>query len=332
MANLNAKIQKAKDTRINWEDQYEKFDKHNLKNPNGRVRTVEENRLILLSLKLLLKQQLIMAKNNIFSVHDINWTELEFTISVALHVRREHVTDLRKTLLDEGCVLEFGHEKGDLSIRGSGSPNAKPRDKLSYDQLLAIVDEVDACHNEGKTVTNPMIRNFIRMEFGIEVSERTVSRCFQKLGLSWKAIKNKKRNVGMYRMDLLREYLIEFNNLYKEWIKNPEACERVPVFTDESYIYQGHCYSRSYVKNDSVINKKSSKGQRLIMMHAITPFGPLAELDDDGYPVDDLVWTGDTPHSKPRNEDSKLTCENMWKASSSSGDYHDNMNSKMFLI
>jgi hypothetical protein len=65
-------------------------------------------------------------------------------------------------------------------------------------------------------------------------------------------------------------------------------------------------------------------------MHAITPDGPLVEYDEDNKPADRIEWNGDTPH--PANHPGELlTCETIWRASSSSGDYHDNMNSEMFL-
>ena len=86
----------------------------------------------------------------------------------------------------------------------------------------------------------------------------------------------------------------------------------------------------SYLGSDSTINRSASKGERLVILHAITPFGPLCERDERGIPVSDLKWNGDTPHPTKRN-DNELTCELMWKASSSSGDYHDNMNSEMFM-
>ena len=70
-------------------------------------------------------------------------------------------------------------------------------------------------------------------------------------------------------------------------------------------------------------------GKRLIILHAITPDGPLVERDDTGYPIDDLQWSGDTPH--PKQQQGKLTCETLWVSNSSTGDYHNNMNSEMFM-
>jgi hypothetical protein len=50
----------------------------------------------------------------------------------------------------------------------------------------------------------------------------------------------------------------------------------------------------------------------------------------NGVPVCDLRWSGDTPHPTARS-DGLLTCELLWKAQSASGDYHNNMNSDMFM-
>ena len=74
------------------------------------------------------------------------------------------------------------------------------------------------------------------------------------------------------------------------------------------------------------MNRKSGRGKRLIILHAITKDGPLAEKDPvTGKPVPcELKWSGDTPHSISTGR--KLTCEMFWIANSKVGDYHDNTN------
>lgn len=84
-------------------------------------------------------------------------------------------------------------------------------------------------------------------------------------------------------------------------------------------------------KIDSKISRKTGKGRRLIILHAITVDWPLVEIDElAGLPIDDLKWRGDTPHPTTR-EDGKLGAEVLRMAQSHSGDYHDNMNSNMFM-
>mmetsp|Transcript_12825 Transcript_12825/g.18932 ORF Transcript_12825/g.18932 Transcript_12825/m.18932 type:complete len:127 (+) Transcript_12825:1304-1684(+) len=61
----------------------------------------------------------------------------------------------------------------------------------------------------------------------------------------------------------------------------------------------------------------------------MTKDGPLIAVDKDGNIVDDLSWNGDTPHPQVDNENP--TCKTLWLSSSSTGDYHDNMNGEMFM-
>jgi hypothetical protein len=97
-----------------------------------------------------------------------------------------------------------------------------------------------------------------------------------------------------------------------------------------------HSQTSSYhhVDSDRRINKGASKGRQLIILHAITRDGPLCQRDNEGKPYDDLSWNKDTPHPqayKDRKPDDLFTCETLWIATSKSGDYHDNMDSNMFM-
>jgi hypothetical protein len=264
------------------------------------------------------------------SVYTLSWTMLEEEIALFLQVKRKHVTKLRRSFFDDGDVTSLPkHNNNQQSNRGAGSPDYPTAMKLDCDQLQELIKEVDSRHAGGKTVTNQLMRNFIRMTFQIDLSKSTMSSYFSNLGLEWKAIRSRKKNVGAYRMDLLRDFIVELDKNYKIWKDDPASCPFVFVFTDETYIHKTHAQSKSYLSKTSQVNRSSSKGQRLVILHAISPHGPLCERVD-GVPIDDLSWTGDTPHPKPRN-DGMLTCELIWKASSQSGDYHDNMNSDMFM-
>jgi hypothetical protein len=66
-------------------------------------------------------------------------------------------------------------------------------------------------------------------------------------------------------------------------------------------------------------------------MHGITPDSVVAEREDlTNIPVSDLHWRGDSCHPCARDED-KITCETIWKATSRKGNYHNNMNSDIFM-
>eukprot|EP00957_Ditylum_brightwellii_P005711 435381-Ditylum_brightwellii.AAC.1 len=86
----------------------------------------------------------------------------------------------------------------------------------------------------------------------------------------------------------------------------------------------------SYLTKGMEFNKGSGKGPRLIILHAITKDGPFCLRDDNGLLVDNLTWNGQTPYLQDEDPEN-LTAELLWLALSSSGDYHDNMNSDNFF-
>ena len=113
--------------------------------------------------------------------------------------------------------------------------------------VQALVDEVDRQHARGKTVTNQLMRNYIFRTFHLKMCRRTMAKYVAKLGLSWKPIKTRKRSVGAYHMDLLRDYLIRFDKLYSEFILLKEDCEFIFVYTDETYIHRTHAHKMIYL-------------------------------------------------------------------------------------
>jgi transposase len=322
---------KRKERKANvWRNHLEVFSelKEDIKNPKGRSRTSEENKLLLLALYRELRQRVESMNNGDLHPSSITWTSIEETVASDFCVWKGHLAELRGTFLDDGDVLVFGQE----NARGGAADNydSTKQEKLSGEVLLEMAKYIDQQHAEGRSVTNRKLRNWLRDEHGIDVSRRTVQRKLKALGLTWSKVKPSKRTLGSFRLKAIREYLIDFSNYVQE-IENGNPNGYVFVSTDESYIHNTHAHDYSYVqKGKEHIGRKSSKGKRLVILHAITPNGPLCEVDDNGKPVDDLKWKGDTPHPTPRT-DGKLTCETLWLAQSSSGDYHDNMNSEMFM-
>ena len=298
-------------------------------NPSGQSRTFEENKLVLLALNMLMKMMMRQVEEGHMSIHSLSWTMLEEEVASSMHMKREHITELRKQFLEDGHVLVFGEEYGEDSKRGCAAKKYPQTTKLTTEHMLSIVTKVDDEHAKGATVTNRLLRNHIRDTFSITTHRSTMARNFRKLGLTWQKVKPKKKNIGAYRMDAIRDYLIKLNHFHLLKKQYGDDCDFVQVCTDETFLHPTHANSHSYLGEDSVVDKSNNKGRRLIVIHAISEDGPLCERID-GIPVDDLTWTGDTPHPEPR-EDGKVTAELLWLAQSSTGDYHDNMNSEMFM-
>jgi transposase len=321
-----------------WDSNLNSFNDWDLGNTKGRTRSVEENKLILLSLKMLLSIEIDTVKLGNLSVHDISWTKLEKLVAKNMHVNHDYVKQLRTSLFEDGDIIDFGWSGNVDSPQKDDDNNDEAEDHDAIDeqcvltkhQVQLIVDEIDLQHSLGETITRHKIQKWLLNEHNIPLSKWTIGRYFDRAGLKYSPIKKKQRNKGKYRDDLLRDFLIELNYLYSHM--NDEDCNYILCFTDESYCYQNHSAKNSYVHKDSVINKSTSKGERLIILHAITDKVPIAELDDNGYPICDL-FQGDGENDNPKfykRPDGKLTAECMWKASIRTGDYHDNMNSEMF--
>ena len=99
-------------------------------------------------------------------------------------------------------------------------------------------------------------------------------------------------------------------------------------------------YSWNLSTINLIRNKSTSRGQRLIFIHDITKYGTLFDFDViKGRPIDKIKWKGDapyvnSPYIKTINEAAAplpLTSKLIWLSNSHTGDYHDNINGKMFM-
>ena len=340
LAKHRMQIKKKKE----WKESLEKMIGINISNPKGRSRTCNENKLIFGTIRLVLSMYLELIDDGFFSINDLTWYLIDTKVADNLQVKLKLVTDIRQkgyidgdfSLLLNSCtssninLSEIVISESQQSLVSSICSNHQSI--LNEEIIQTIVDEVDRQHSNGKTLTNLLLRNFILQKYEITICKKTMGKYMKRLGLTWQPVKPKKRNVGAYRMDLLRDFIISFDDLYKKKVDPTNNSDYVFVFTDETYIHKTHAGKFSYFRSneDSTINRSSSKGERLIILHAITDTEPLCEREENGFPISDLRWNGDTPHSENRR-DGKFTCELMWKSASSSGDYHDNMNSEMFM-
>jgi hypothetical protein len=139
---------------------------------------------------------------------------------------------LRKAFLNRDEVVVFGDNKK-LGQAFDVYKKTKLLDRL---QLCDMLNEVYINHAKGITVTNMLMRNYIRYKFAINLSKKTMSKYFKRLALTWKPIQHKKRNTFAYCQEILYDYITKFNDYYTQ-IRDDNECDYVFVFTDESYIH-----------------------------------------------------------------------------------------------
>ena len=95
-----------------WRNQLEVFSDfcQEIKNPNGRSRTLEENKLLILALRAYLRRKVeSMNEGNLYP-SAITWTSIEEEVARDFCVGREYLTEIRRIFLDEGDVVVFGTE------------------------------------------------------------------------------------------------------------------------------------------------------------------------------------------------------------------------------
>ena len=173
-----------------WKDVLEEMEGFTVLNPKGRTRSIEENQLIIGSVKMLLWIYLDFVEKKFFCIHDLNWTFIDNQIALNLGVKQGHDADLRKQYF-ENDQLEFDIEFTEQEQNESQTSDVTLASSIcSYrtctDDFMAqaMVDEIDRQHARGKTITNHLMRNFIYQTFNLKMCRKTMGKYFQKLGLS----------------------------------------------------------------------------------------------------------------------------------------------------
>ena len=228
-----------------------------LSNENGRSRTFEENRVVLLAMMITMQLWMELIRGVSWDPLDWTWSQFDSMISSSLHMLQEHCRRLRLHFVEKNEVLVFGQERGELSRCGGAAVQHNNHNRLSPSHLQWIVEYVDNEHAAGRTVNNGRIRAAIFSEFGIELSKTTMSTYFKNVGLTWKKTKSRRRDFAAYCTDAIRTYLVELHKLRQQKAENNNI---VFVYTDESYVHQTHCQDNSFVGQNAHVNKKKWQG------------------------------------------------------------------------
>ena len=257
----NEAICKRKQRKLNlWKAEVENFVDHkdNLYNKKGRVRTTDENRIVLCLLKYMLEKAI--EHYGWENVHEISWNSIESEVATMVRMKVDHVVSLRKKILDSGTgeVQVF-----DGKTRGYSEGNQTKTTKATKDVLVNVSNYVETVHRDGKTSSARKIQCYLLRKHKLAVHRRTIGQIMKTLGLSWAPLKSKPRTFASHRHENLRNYLIELDK-YVRHINNGNQEKYTFVFTDESYIHQNHssgnCTSlKTKGRTMSIKNKQRQK-------------------------------------------------------------------------
>ena len=137
---------------------------------------------------------------------NLSWSSIERNVSLAFHVRLEHITGLRKGFMENGDVYVFGQElgRGGSAIGAKASPNLN----ITSDIINNVARTVDQSYSEGKAVVARDVILFILKVYNFLVHRKNVGRMMGRMGLSWLPIRTARRTYSVYRTKAIRDFLI----------------------------------------------------------------------------------------------------------------------------
>lgn len=176
----------------------------------------------------------------------------------------------------------------------------RPAYVVESDVVPPVRQFVRNANRNGEPVNVEIIRNFMRGELHCEIAHTTLWRALQRWGFEFGTGVRSAQLKESDRVIILRRQYLRLKRANRD--ANGQEI-RPEVYLDESYINKNHSNDKTwYFPEDGIfLGKPTGKGERLIIMSAITKDG----------------WVPNTRH--------------VFKASKKTGDYHTNMNWDNFL-
>lgn len=207
---------------------------------------------------------------------------------------------------------------------------------LNDKQCAELHGFISSKHEEGQQVFRRTVGEWIEAKYGRPMSNRAVGALLYRLGYRRRRGRIKIPPMNEARRARVRRFLVEMADA----IAQEEDGRAILVYMDESFVHQlhGSAYSYFFTDEEGVVQdgmgRTSGKGQRMIMVHAITKHGPLVSRGNDDFPIPEGPFA---PKAKGRGRagagemGSLPTAECLWQAKHDKGDYHDAMTDKMFM-
>jgi transposase len=271
-----------------------------LSNPQGRSWPEEECKLLLM---------LILS-----CMHFYQMTQTDAINEVAKLVRRSYrllLTMWRKWQDEEVVYVVDTSDRGGDSIHHINNTH-----RITTDMVTEITSCIYTMNTGGTGVTTTEIKSHLFNTLGVKIAARTLRDVLHKMGYKYGVSTVIGKMNDKWRRDRIRYFLLE----YSRALRDQAAGTHVLVYTDETYVNTNHSRDRTWFNPDDddqkYMVKPSGKGARLVILHAITK---------DGWLVHD------TSVFKNRADEMSFSCELVYEAKNSDGDYHTNMNGEIFI-
>ena len=175
---------------------------------------------------------------------------------------------------------------------GKGTTTKKDdgRRRLTDEQEEQLRKFINGEHEAGRQVFRRTVAEWMHKtcEMEEQPSNRAVGALLSRLGYKRRRGRIKTPPLDADRLARIRQFLVQM-----DLVKSAEdAGQAVFVYMDESFVHQAHGSAYSFFPSDEDgvvqdgMGRTSGKGLRMIMVHAITKWGPLAKLCD-GFPIEE---------------------------------------------
>jgi hypothetical protein len=205
----------------------------------------------------------------------------------------------------------------DTAGRGGGaSTHVNHSRHVTVEVVFTLIECIRKHNREGGGCTTTDLIDALGEEHDITMHPRTLRNVLSSMGYRYgKASVIGKMNDVWYTARI-RTFLIQ----YSEALKEELAGRCIIVYTDESYVNVNHArkstwYSPIATERNEVV-RPTGKGKRLVLLHAFTKDGWLAD---------------DTSIHNDRVDQLSFSCEVIYEAEKGDGDYHDNMNGSVYM-
>lgn len=244
-------------------------------------------------------------------------------------------------------ILGFGDEKGrtiiqkwreDVDVLHLTPEGEGRRARSHVDKRFKITPELERFineyiidqHSKGPAVTANDIASELNRK-GCDIARQGAHKAMRRLGYERK--RTGKKHVSRTPEGDARVlcFVVEYHLAKKAALDDPE-CGPVCVWMGESFVHQGHKSFFSFLMGEDVV-AATSKGKRLIIVHAISKDGPLVifQVDPDGNASEVPITEGGNGGQANVIQDTP-TAEWVWRARTNKWDYQANMDDEMFLV
>ena len=272
-----------------------------LKNPSGKARTLEENKMLLLSVfKFVLRGGSIRQAIEKTSEH--------------LCCNKSNLYEIVRQYEDDQSILVTSNE-----WRGRASEVNKI---VTPTHVKCLQRFIVSQHSQGLTCSIAQMIEHLNSLYQVRFNYTQIRRALIRAGYIWNKMEStpQPRLMGS-RVARIRRFLFE----YSRALGLEKRGTHVIVYMDETYCHTNLASKYSWfcpdIEETTELIRASGQGLRLIVVHAMTRDGMLVASSNDGK----LVSASD-------NVDQVVnSSELVFEGKSADADYHKSMNGKLFM-